>query len=152
MTTATANSFWRKERAALGYAGLAPFVGGFLILLTTDNLAHAVVAEDSLRYYAAVIASFLGAVHWGVAASDPKRRHARLRWGVVPALAAWVLLLLPAHSAFYGFAPLFAAILIVDRHFLPLPDTNYQQLRLRLSVIVIVTLVIAALASSQTGA
>ena len=148
MMAATANSFWRKERAALGYAGLAPFVGGVAMLLTNNDVAQAVIVEDALRYYAAVIASFLGAVHWGVAANDPNRRRKRLRWGVMPSLAAWVLLLLPTPMAFYGFALLFAAILFVDRHLLPLPDTHYRRLRLHLSAIVIVMLLITALAST----
>ena len=152
MTAATADNLWHRERSWLGYAGLLPFLGCAAVLYATDDLAQATVAEDALRYYAAVIASFLGAVHWGVAATESEHRHARLRWGVMPSLVAWMLLLLPAKAAFYGFALLFAVILIVDRHLLPLPDTRYRQLRLRLSIVVILTLLTAALTISQMAA
>jgi len=152
MTAATANDLWSRERSWLGHAGLVPFLGCAALLFAIDDPAQAKVAEDALRYYAAVIASFLGAVHWGVAATDPEHQRARLRWGVMPSLVAWMLLLLPAKAAFYGFALLFAVILMVDRQLLPLPDPRYRQLRLRLSIAVILTMLTAALTASQIAA
>ena len=125
---------------------------GAVYLHAVDDPAQTKVVEDALRYYAAVIASFLGAVHWGVVATDPEHRRARLRWGVMPSIVAWVLLLLTAKTAFYGFALLFAVILVVDWQLLPLPDPRYRQLRLRLSIVVILTLLIAALTTSQMAA
>ena len=144
--TASMTQTWQRERAWLGYAGLAPFVGGVIaIALAPDGSAQS-LAVDLLRYYAAVIASFLGAVHWGAAAqSDNGLREARLRWGVMPALLAWSLLLVPAVAAFVGFAALFALILFVDCRYLPLLDDAYRRLRVRLSLVVIATLALAAL-------
>ncbi|MCC5867144.1 MAG: DUF3429 family protein [Gammaproteobacteria bacterium] len=83
---------------ALGYAGLIPFVlGGALVLLLGPQVFFGL---DTLRFllsYAAVILSFVGAVHWGVALAGPvKPFKARLMTGlsVVPALVGWVALLM----------------------------------------------------------
>lgn len=143
---------WQQERSWLGYGGLFPFFGGVALLLITDDPAWSAIALDSLRYYAAVIASFLGAVHWGVLTTDVNRRTAHLRWGVLPALIAWVLLLIPSNLALLGFALLFAAILLVDWRILPLLDSDYRRLRLHLSFLVIVALLIAAFSATQVKA
>jgi hypothetical protein len=141
---ATSTSSWEQERRWLGYAGLIPFVGCVAILYLGEPAWRA-SAIDMLRNYAALIASFLGAVHWGVATDNRDgRQHARLRWGVVPALIAWTLLTLPDAFAFVGLAVLFALILTVDRYLLPVLDDRYRRLRMQLSVVVIITLVAAA--------
>ncbi len=135
---------WQRERRWLGYAGLIPFLA-CLAALYAGNSAWRMTAIELLRSYAALIASFLGAVHWGVAADRRDGLHtARLRWGVMPALIAWTLLMLPDAFAFAGLAILFALILFVDRFLLPVLDDAYRQMRLRLSLIVIATLVAAA--------
>ncbi len=141
---------WQSERRWLGYAGLVPFIICVAVLVVADEPAWREVAMDMLRHYAAVIASFLGAVHWGMAAqSDDSFTRARLRWGVTPALIAWVLLAVtPASVALLGFAFLFALILIVDRFLLPVLDDTYRQMRVQLSVVVILSLLIAALADA----
>lgn len=43
MTAAIAYTPWREKRSALGYAGLAPFIGCVATLLTTDDLAQGVI-------------------------------------------------------------------------------------------------------------
>jgi hypothetical protein len=138
---------WQAERRWLGYAGLVPFVICAAVLLSADDPAWREVATDTLCHYAAVIASFLGAVHWGMAAQrNDGFTRARLRWGVTPALIAWVLLAVtPANVALLGFASLFVLILIVDRFLLPVLDDTYRRLRVQLSVIVVVSLLLAAL-------
>lgn len=153
MTDVESTLGWQRERAWLGYAGLIPFLAGVLVLAAGRDAASTAMAADLVRYYAAVIASFLGAVHWGVAA-DPRdtRRRARLRWGVTPALLAWLLLLLPAAPAFLGFALLFALVLGVDRYLLPILDDRYRQLRLQLSLVVIGTLLVAAMLVPEAAA
>ena len=76
----------------LGAAGLIPFavLGLLAVAQGGDRAAAALVA------YAAVILSFLGAVHWGFALQEPSGRgeRARLLLGVLPSLAGWVALLL----------------------------------------------------------
>ena len=145
MMTDTLDILWRRERAWLGYAGLFPFAAALVALVSVTDPAGRTLAIDVMRYYSAVIASFLGAVHWGVAVLDPDMRRARLRWGVMPALIAWTLLLLPPTAALPGFVVLFAAILYVDWHLLPLPDEHYRPLRAQLSAGVILVLTVASL-------
>ena len=135
---------WQRERLWLGYAGLLPFVTCLAVVVAGD-VAWRATAIELLRIYAALIASFLGAVHWGVTTNrGDGRQRARLRWGVMPALIAWTLLLLPDAYAFAGLALLFVLILIVDRYLLPVLDDAYRQLRLRLSLVVVGTLAIAS--------
>lgn len=135
---------WHRERLWLGYAGLLPFLTCLAVMVGGDDAWHT-TAIELLRTYAALIASFLGAVHWGVIANGSDgRQQARLRWGVVPALIAWTLLLLPDASAFAGLALLFVLILIVDRYLLPVLDDDYRQLRLRLTLIVVASLAVAS--------
>ena len=75
----------------------------------------------------------------------------RLAWGVTPAIIAWFLLSLPDSVALVSFAALFTLVLAVDRHLLPVLDDDYRQLRLRLSTLVIVILLAAALAAPGTA-
>src|SRR4051794_34884824 len=82
----------------LGLAGLLPFLGSALLSWTASGDWRG-VALYSLAAYGAVILSFLGAVHWGMALRAPAAEAAamapRLGLGVVPSLVGWVALLLP---------------------------------------------------------
>ncbi len=96
--------------AWLGYGGLVPFVvlaagaviGGAGTLPSGGALlAH---ATPALLAYGAVILSFVGALHWAFAMILPdlpaRGRNAAFVWSVIPALLAWVALLLsPAPAA-----------------------------------------------------
>jgi hypothetical protein len=148
-TTAGHARSWYSERRWLGYAGLIPFIVCTAALMFAKTAAWREVASDTLLNYSAVIASFLGAVHWGFAAgANGGSTVARLRWGVMPALIAWVLLAVaPVSLAFAGFAALFGLILIVDRYFLPVLDGAYRQMRLQLSGVVVIALAAAAVAT-----
>jgi hypothetical protein len=92
---------------ALGYAGLLPFVAGALGITLLEGEPRAFAAR-ALVAYAAVILSFLGAVHWGVelARAEPGAAR-RLAVGVLPSLAGWVALLLPLR---HGLALVVAAL------------------------------------------
>ena len=146
MTSAAAKlSQGPRNRRILGYAGLLPFAGCLAVILMADNPDVQALAATQLLYYAALIASFLGAIHWGVAFyGQAHLQTARLVWGVTPALMAWPLLSLPPHNAFAGMAALFAFVLVVDCYLLRLLDDDYRRLRLRLSVMVIACLLTAA--------
>jgi hypothetical protein len=91
---------------ALGYGGLVPFVAAALGIALLDGEPRALAAR-ALLAYGAVILSFLGAVHWGLLLARPVSDvERRLLAGVLPALAAWVALLLPER---YGLALLVVA-------------------------------------------
>jgi hypothetical protein len=86
--------------AWLGYGGLVPFLAPLLWAALGGPAASARVA---LFAYAAVILSFVGALHWAFAmtlpALTPRQREAAFAWSVVPALMAWLALLSPASIA-----------------------------------------------------
>ncbi len=135
-----------KMRRWLGYAGVLPFAAGLAILLFADDRRLQTWSAAELVHYAALITSFLGAVHWGAAIQATTDPHAaRLLWGVIPALVAWSLLNLPPDIALAGYAALFTVILIVDAYLLPVLDDDYRRLRLRLSTVVIGCLLGSAL-------
>lgn len=85
----------------LGLGGLLPFAGAALVGLASPGWHD--LALLALRSYGAVILAFLGAVHWGFALLPEVGREAagpkRLVLGIVPALVAWVALLLPVGPA-----------------------------------------------------
>lgn len=74
----------------LGGGGLVPFaiLPAVIWLLPSFELA----AQQALLAYGAVILSFLGAVHWGIALTAP--RWPVLAWSVAPALIGWISLAL----------------------------------------------------------
>jgi glutaredoxin/chromate transport protein ChrA len=75
----------------LGYAGLIPFLAGAVLIAVGEHDFGATL----LAGYAAVILSFVGAVHWGLALGQGERRWRHYGTSVVPALIAWAALLLP---------------------------------------------------------
>ena len=92
MTPLPASARW------LGAAGLLPFLfTAAAAWLAAPEFQG--VALFALATYGMVILSFLGAVHWGLALRAPEAEArcatARLGLGVVPALLAWVALMLP---------------------------------------------------------
>jgi hypothetical protein len=137
--------------AWLGYGGLIPF----LVLMPASLLDHhhGAVWSDALYAYGAIILSFIGALHWGLAMSLPelteRQRSAWFAWSVVPALIAWPAVLFSPPLA----APLlvvgFIAHYLQDRRLArqaTLPGW-YLPLRLRLSSVAVVCLVAGVLAT-----
>jgi hypothetical protein len=86
----------------LGLAGLLPFAAAALAVHAAPS-AWTGFAKGTLIAYGAVILSFLGAVHWGLALRAPAEEAAaneqRLVLGVVPALAGWIAMLVPETAA-----------------------------------------------------
>ena len=93
---------------ALGIAGLLPFVASAagLWLLAPDWASFAALA---LLTYAAVIVSFLGGIHWGLAMQLSQTRPGLLIWGVLPSLLAWAGLLL---NSVWGLLLMAASLLL----------------------------------------
>ena len=100
--------------ARLGYAGLLPFV----ILAAATWMAppaYRAQAGHALLAYGATIASFLGAIHWGLAMREPGTPQlGPFVWGVFPSLVAWVALLLPLSQGLATLALLLGVCLAVD--------------------------------------
>lgn len=137
--------------AGLGYGGLLPFAA--LMPASLIDHHHAALWSDALYAYGAIILSFIGALHWGLAMSlselSERQRSSQFIWSVVPALIAWPAVL---------FSPPLAAPLLVMgfiAHYLQdlrlagratLPGW-YLPLRLRLTSVAVVCLVAGLFAS-----
>ena len=82
----------------LGFAGVLPFAALALALWILPA-AQAPLMARWLVGYGAIILTFVGALHWGVAMVHPEvpeRDRARLMlWSVIPSLVAWLALALP---------------------------------------------------------
>jgi hypothetical protein len=129
----------------LGYAGLAPFVlcAALLWIVHTDLQPWLAIALSS---YAALIASFLGGIHWGMAAQRPaQEQRFHYLWGVTPSLVAWVALLMPAYAGL----PLLAMLLIVcylvdQRSYAAAGWRAWLPLRLRLTGVAAISCLLGA--------
>lgn len=125
----------------LGLAGAPLFLSGPAKLLA----AHAVVA------YGAIILSFLGGVHWGLAvgsdhSSGGGKLSARLVVSVIPSLVGWAGLLIGEAMGLFILATAFAAMLLVDLRAARLGEAPpwYPRLRIPLSLIVMAALLVGA--------
>jgi hypothetical protein len=83
-----------RRAKALSYSGLIPFYGmaGLSWFAQTGSWAlHA------LATYSAIVLAFLGAIHWGRALDKMpySNQYPTLLFGLIPALLAWLSLLLP---------------------------------------------------------
>ena len=77
----------------LGLAGLIPFLAGAALQWFSPP-GWRMLAGLALLTYGAVIVSFLGGIHWGLAMRSAQPTSARLVWGVVPSLLGWLAVLL----------------------------------------------------------
>jgi Protein of unknown function (DUF3429) len=86
----------------LGYGGLLPFVA--LAVAVWVDSSNSNLWRGALIAYGAVILSFVGALHWGFAMSQSDMTlHQRTYcfvWSVVPALMAWIALLMMPNYAY----------------------------------------------------
>jgi len=82
----------------LGNLGLVPFFVLAILSWLPWSDGAALRVQFALVAYAAVILSFLGAVHWGLALANPGLDKSRswnaLGWGVIPSLLGWLALLM----------------------------------------------------------
>lgn len=99
----------------LGYGGLVPFVGLALLIWVGPSRFQPFLAL-ALVAYGAVIASFLGGVHWGTGfLMGEAAPHMQFVWGVVPPLVGWLAVLMPARAGLPLLAGLLVACYAIDR-------------------------------------
>ena len=109
-------SLWARR---LGLGGLIPFVG-LATALWVQWPADGALVRAALLGYGATIASFLGAIHWGLVMRDGAVQPVPpLLWGVVPSLLAWLALLLGPALGLLLITALLWACLAVDRVLYP---------------------------------
>lgn len=130
----------------LGHAGLVPFVAGALAVWGAPEPWRP-GAASALLAYAAVIASFLGGMHWGMALRAPANAG-RLWWGIAASLAGWAGLLLPPAPGLLLCAALLLACYAVDHRLYPAAGAaDWLPLRLRLSAVASLCCFLAAWAA-----
>ena len=132
----------------LGYGGLLPFVVLAFAAWWVPDAATARSVQAAQIAYAAVILSFLGAVHWGLALAANTREPLPYVWGITPSLLGWLAVLLPQAVG----APLASIALIicwlVDQRSTQHQAfaAHYMQLRRRLTLVAWAALVFGRLA------
>ncbi|MDT9001226.1 DUF3429 domain-containing protein [Paucibacter sp. APW11] len=119
----------------LGYAGLLPFVLGALLVWLVRADAHPYVTA-MLSSYAAVVLSFLGGIHWGLAFRQNIPSPQPFVWGVVPSLLAWIAVVMPAYAGLVVHGVMLVVCYLVDRRSYPaLGASAWLTLRFRLSAV-----------------
>jgi hypothetical protein len=103
-----------RVAGALGYLALVPFVGcAALVWLPDVDLRNA--AALALSAYAAVVVSFIGAIHWGLGFRQAQPATSLFVWGVVPSIVAWIAVLVPFRAGLVTQALMLAVCYLVDR-------------------------------------
>ena len=132
----------------LAYAGLLPFVLGALLVWAVRAEVQAYVAL-ALSAYAAVVLSFLGGIHWGLAMRQPQQATTGLArslvWGVVPALVAWPAAVMPPDAGLVILGAMLIVSYAVDRRLYPAHGVAaWLTLRFRLSAVAAMSCFIGA--------
>jgi len=132
----------------LGRAGLLPFVACAAVALW-GPAAWQPAAAAALAAYAAVIVSFLGGIHWGLAMRhQPQAGTMLLAWGVVPSLLAWPALLLPSTPGLGLLGTVLLLCYAADRRLYP-PQGMAAWLGLRAQLTAVASLSCWAAAAAQ---
>lgn len=131
----------------LGLAGLLPFIAGAAVVVAGGPWRP--WAEVALLAYGAVILSFMGGVHWGMAIASARTEARRLAWSVVWPLLGWAGLLWGGGYGTVLVAGGFVALFAYDRRAAAHGEAPpwYPALRRPLTAIVVVCLVLALLAA-----
>ncbi len=140
---------------ALGGGGLIPFVAfAALLLYAGDRFIAFGLLVTAFAGYSAVILSFLGGIRWGASLMTPASGRGTLIASVVPALAGWALLLVPAPWCFAGFAVAFLLqgawdLFAIRRGALP---HYFGKLRIVLTLVVVLAQAASFVATLGAGA
>lgn len=104
------------SRVAVGLGALAvlPFAAGAALVWVGDAALRGDLAF-ALSAYAAVVISFIGAIHWGLAFARAGSQSGAFVWGVVPSLVAWAALLVPPRFGLVVEAAALIGCYVVDR-------------------------------------
>ena len=132
----------------LGFAGALPFVVAALLAFAGPPSSAAAVT--SLLVYGAITLSFMGGVQWGLTMASGQLSIARLGISVLPALVAWVAALLGGAPGLLLLAAAFAGLLAYDLKTVREGRAPpwYPALRWPLTLVVVASLVLGALATS----
>lgn len=132
----------------LGYLGLVPFITTTSLLFLDKG--HPALWSHLLISYAAVILSFVGALHWAFAMTINKssqfERQLGFIWSVIPSLVAFISLFINEFFALILISIFFMLNLLKDKKLQKSIDLPcwYLPLRSNLTLVVISCLAISA--------
>ena len=129
----------------LGYLGLIPFVVGGALALTGEPATRD-VALRAVIAYGAVIVSFLGGIHWGLALRAGADRATRLLLvSVIPSLTGWLAVLLTPGTGLQVLIGTFVFVWFYERATLWQSDFPAWFVRLRTHLTAVALIVLVAL-------
>ena len=134
-------------------AGVLPFIGVAAASWLAPVNWHAAIVQ-ALLVYTALIVSFLGGVHWGVAFSQPAFSRRHLLWGMASVAMAWGAVLLPwAILSLSAFVLLLLLSWRVDRSWLAHVGSplKYGALRTVLTAVAALSLLLAIGSYGRVG-
>jgi hypothetical protein len=132
--------------AQLGYAGLIPFVALSIGMWVLPE-AYQDQASAALLAYAAIILSFMGAAHWGIAIAGEKVDSWQLGLSVIPALIAWFASFASPMINYSILIVAFAGLCVYDGRMVKQGKAPawYPKLRTPLTAVVVASLILAEL-------
>ncbi|WP_182087140.1 DUF3429 domain-containing protein [Aureimonas sp. ME7] len=137
----------------LGLGGLIPFVVGAYLIAIGSEIIPLPDLPFVILSYGAIILSFLGGIRWGAALNEPRRQSpTTLAISVLPAIAAWVCVLLPSPWSFVGLAVVLVVQGVWDVGAIRegrIVTPWFAQLRIVLTAVAVLSLVVIAFVSAQ---
>jgi hypothetical protein len=136
-----------------GYAGMLPFIAALAGMGLLPNIEHRELAQHMAIAWGAVVLSFLGAVHWGLALSG------RMAWSIMrlvasilPAVVGTAAILLNGQRALGLLVVGFGVFWLYEHRRVAneLPP-DYLRLRRNLSVAVCALLALTMILSESVG-
>jgi Protein of unknown function (DUF3429) len=144
--SAAASSVPSRVATGLGYLAIVPFLVGAALPWLADPQWRPPLAQ-ALSSYAAVVISFIGAIHWGLAFPQSRPAPRLFVWGVVPSLVAWAAVSMPPHDGLVVHALMLVACYLVDRATYPVQNVGaWLPLRLRLTIVATACCIVGAIA------
>jgi hypothetical protein len=124
----------------LGYAGLLPFIGIPILVLTGQ--IHYYQGYTYFVQYSAIILSFFGGIHWLDALQNRRKDH-QLYVAMLPSIVAWVsLIFLDGYLLLSTLSVAYVGILMYDKYVLALEKDiliDYTFLRTILTSVVVIS-------------
>ncbi|WP_062204512.1 DUF3429 domain-containing protein [Aureimonas sp. AU12] len=140
----------------LGIGGLIPFVVGTALILSNSEIMAPPDLWFAVSAYAAIILSFLGGIRWGAALNENGRKSpTTVALSVLPSIAAWVIVLMPAPWTFVGFAVAFIVQGVWDVTAIQegrIETPWFARQRLVLTLVVVACMVALAFATNEVAA
>ena len=131
----------------LGYLGLIPFIVSS-VLVWIPEYHH--IATQSLTTYAAVIVTFIGGVHWGIAMqtlnaidNDHHSVSTQFIFSIIPSLVAWIAVVMNQSYSLLIIAICFVLFWYIEKVFFNKTLKNwYRSLRTNLTFVATICIVI----------